>query len=169
MKTFLEYSYNLEQVSNIFDKMAKDKIASPESQMSFILMSIPVDFMDKLPDGARANAALIFNRILSNNMEMWDELGRYVRPLWDQPISGPAKTLGKSLLNKLSAEVMQSTGSEFFISYSGELSKGVVYKYTKRNIRTFINRKNYGWKPYKDIIRLIKGDYAEHFNNYRNF
>ncbi len=167
MRTFLEYSYNLEQVSNIFKKMYGDKDAKSDDQLKFIIGMIPPDFIEKLPDGARGDAALVFRRILAHDMDSWDKLGKYVQQLWDQPIAGPGKTLGRDLLNRMSAVVMHNTGSDFFISYSGDMSKSTAHSYTNTHPRVFVSKSNYRWGPYHQAMKTISGDYAEHFNNYR--
>jgi len=168
MISFLEYSHNLEQISSSFDKMVKDRGAhSAGSQLSFILDAVPPDFMDKLPDGSRANAALVLRNILLHKTEAWDELGKFVEVLWDQPVPGPGQTLGRDLLNWVSAKVMEDTQSEFFISYSGKLSKSGAYHYTKKHMRVFVGNHNYRWGPYRKVLNTIQGDYAQHFTNYR--
>jgi hypothetical protein len=85
MITFLEYSYNLEQVSSIFKKMAEDKFAKPDEQKRFILGMIPVDFMDKLPDGSRGYAASVLRNILIHDTDSWDKLKSYVMPYGINP------------------------------------------------------------------------------------
>jgi hypothetical protein len=167
MRTFLEYSYNLQQVSDIFNKMVGDKSDSVDRELSFVTGMVPAQYMDKLPDAARGNAALVLRRILLHKVDAWDEVGKFVEPLWDQPIGGPGKTLGRDLLNWVSAKVMEDTGSDFFLSYSGDLSKSAAHHYTKKHPRVFVTKNNYRWGTLNRVMSTIRGDYAEHFNNYR--
>lgn len=166
MISFLEYSYNLDQVSDIFNRLASSRTIQPDDLMKELLMSVPVAYMDKLPDLARHDAAMVLRKILLYRNRSWDKLKGYVEPLWDQPISGPAKTLGKDLLNWISAQVMEDNKSEFFISYSGEMSKGTVFAYTKQKIRVFLSKRDYGWKPYKELYAAIMAEYTEKVYNY---
>ncbi len=167
MITFLEYSYNLEQVASTFKKMAGDKVTKPASHKTWILGFVPADFIEKLPDGARFDAAMVIRKIILDDVHAWDEVGDHIKPLWDQPIPGPGKTLGGDLLNKVSAKVKEKNGAEFFMSYSGDLSRGEVHSYTKGYPRVFASKSNYRWGPYRKVFHTISGDYAQHFNNYR--
>jgi hypothetical protein len=167
MMTFLEYSHNLEQISDMFKKMSEDKNAQVGAQLQDILITVPVDYIDKLSDVARSHAAIVFRRILLGKSSAWNKVGRFVRLLWDQPISGPGKTLGQDLMNWISAKVMEDTNSESFVSYSGNLSKGSVYHYTKKQCRVFPSKSNYSWLDHDNILKLIRGDYTAHSVNYK--
>jgi len=164
MITFSEYSHNLDQISSIIDKMVKEKGVD---QFNYFIETIPTDFIDRLPDTARASAALVLERMLSNNLEKWDALGKYVQPLWDQSIYKPGKTLGGELLNKVSAYIMKDINADFFISFSGNLSKSGIIHYTGNIVRSFMSESDYRWGNWSKTVKTIKEDYTKCFNNYR--
>lgn len=167
MITFLEYSYNLEQISHMFKSIAQDPSVKLEDMTKWIINSVPPEYIDKLPEGSRADAALLLLKILINQPEDWNKLGKFVEPLWDQSISGPGKTLGKELLNNISSLIMDKVGADFFISYSGEIPRSAVYKYTKKHVRVFASKSNYRWGELKKVHNTITSDYTSQFNNYR--
>jgi hypothetical protein len=174
MITFCEYSYNLDQVIKLIQDMRHDmrdvsdhSRSKAKNHVSIIQGYVPVDFLDKLPDTARADIAIVLADAVKNDHDSWNEVGRHLHVLWDQPVPMPGKTLGGELLNRVSAEVMESIGAEFFISFSGNLSKGIVYKYTHKHPRVFPSKKNYRWGAYSKVVSAISGDYTAHFNNHR--
>lgn len=170
MITFLEFSYSVEQVMEIIKNMISE-LKNPSEEMRNIIkkqseiikVHIPVDFIKRLPDNARANLAVVLMNIVDHSHDYWNPLGKYLQALWDQPVSSPGKTLGKELLNRMSALVKQNIGADFFISYS-EIGKGAAHRYTGGLPRVFVSKKNYGYGEYHKVISTISGDYTAHFS-----
>jgi hypothetical protein len=153
MISFMEYSHNLDQVVDSIHKMGtlanharSDKASAPDTahrNFDVLLGHVPVDMIDKLPEGVKSKLCNVLSEILEYHIEAWDKVGRHVQQLWDHPVNAPGKVLGKELLNRASAWVMRNIGAEFFIGYSGEMTKAVVHHYTGQVVRVFVSKSNY--------------------------
>jgi hypothetical protein len=176
MITFLEYSQNLDQVVDHIHKMrasgkeVKDRTfaqSTAKNHINVLLGYVPAGMIDKLPDTARAELAIVILHIFEYHLDAWDQLGKHVEQLWDQPVPFPGGMLGRELLNRMSARVMQNLGAEFFISYSGNISKAIAFKYTHKVPRVYPSKSNYRWGSYQKVFNTLAGDYTAHFNNSR--
>lgn len=166
MISFLEYSNNLENISNSLNRLANDEYVNVNDLMNDFLKLIPVNYIRNLTDSSKHNAVKVIRKILLYKNNAWNKLKSYVEVLWDEFINGPAKTLGNDLLNWISAKAMKDSNSNFFISYSGEMSKGTVFHYTQEQVRVFISKRKFTWKPYEELYSSILEEYTQKTFNY---
>lgn len=177
MRTFLEYAVDVDQVTKMLaDMRANERSARPNGHespvvagkhLAMIMGHIPEAYLDKLPDNARADLAFLLVTILAHHFDQWDQLKLYIRHFWDQPVQMAGKTLGKELLNRVSAATRDHTDAPFFISYSGPLSKHSLFVYTQKYPKVVISKKNYGYGTFDQVEKAVQLDYAENFNNSR--
>lgn len=158
MMTFLEYANNIQQIEDVLNNLAISKTMEPDELMANLL-TIPARTINQLSDRAKNDMSLVLRKILLKRDKSWDRLKEYVKPLWDRSI-GP-RTLGKDLLNWISAQAMKDINAKFYISYSGNMSKGILYSYTNDSSRVFVSRKDYEWMSYKELYTAIMADYTE--------
>ena len=177
MKTFLEYTFDVDQIVKMLSDMRASERSSrvdrneapvtAGNHLNLILGNIPPAYLDKLPDNARADLAFILLSVLSHHIEQWDELRQYIKFLWDQTVQVPGKSLGRELLNRVSAATMDHINAPFFISYSGPISRSALYTYTQKYPKLVVSQKNYGFGEYPKVEKAVQMDYAERFNNSR--
>lgn len=81
---------------------------------------------------------------------------------WDAPDG--KHTVGGNLLNAASARVRKQVGADFFLSYTGELSKRELMNLTgELPVQIKMPRQKYTKTPDK----IVSLDYTRHFNNDR--
>jgi hypothetical protein len=177
MKTFLEYTFDVDNVVKLIGTLRADQrdykhdkietLARSGDHLNKILANLPQEELAKLPDNARADLAQLMITVINHHLNRWNEFKNYIQKLWDQPVSTPGKTLGKELLNNISSATMRHITAPFFISYSGPLTKHSLFTYTNAYPKLVIVNKNYGYGTLNQIERAVQGDYTERFNNNR--
>lgn len=174
MIKFLEFTYDLDQISKFLKDIRNEekgndvkKIIAVGNKFNLIIKNIPPINLDKLNKDARINLSWILIELLNNNIEYWNELNLYLQNLWEQKINSSGLTLGKELVTMISSKVMDKVNAPFFISYSNNISKHTLYKYTKKSPKVISSTKNYNFNNYEKLLKSIYNDYTEMFNNIR--